>query len=83
VPRSTEGRIEELCARIRDLCGEPFSEDSEEELRRLARHLRTAIQQHVRMAKSSLGTQKSAIVDRDSNQIKADPNKPGSDGDGT
>jgi len=72
VPRSTEGRIDELCARIRELCGEPFSEEGEEELRRLARHLRTAIQQHVRMAKSSLGTKKSAIVDRDSDQIKAD-----------
>ena len=73
MPRSTEGRIEELCARIRELCSEPFSEDGEEELRRLARHLRTAIQQHVRLAKSSLGTKKSAIVSRDSSRIEADP----------
>jgi hypothetical protein len=65
VPRSTEGRIEELCARIRSLCGEKFSEDGEEELRKLARHLRVAIRQHVRMAKSSLGAKKSALVGRD------------------
>jgi hypothetical protein len=78
VPRSTEGRIDELCERIRELCGEPFSEDGEEELRRLARHLRTAIRQHVRMAKSSLGTKKSAIVDSDDDRIEhePDPDKP-------
>ena len=50
-----------------------FSEEGEEELRRLARHLRTAIQQHVRMAKSSLGTKKSAIVDRDSDRDRGGP----------
>jgi len=64
VSRSTESGIEELCARIRPLCGEKFSKDGEEEL--LARHLRVAIRQHVRMAKSSLGAKKSALVDRDS-----------------
>jgi hypothetical protein len=39
--------------------------ESEAELRTLARHLRRAIRQHVRMAKSSLGTKKLAIIDRD------------------
>jgi hypothetical protein len=39
--------------------------ESEAELRVLARQLRMAIRQHVKMAKSSLGAQKSAIVDRD------------------
>lgn len=65
MPRLTEGRIEEICARIRVLCGARFSVESEAELRVLARQLRMAIRQHVKMAKSSLGAQKSAIVDRD------------------
>lgn len=60
--------MEELCARIRNLCSEPLSDEGEEELRRLALHLRTAIQQHIRLAKSSLRIKKSAISDRDSEQ---------------
>ena len=68
--------MEELSARIRELCGPTLSADSEEELRRLARHLRTAIQQHIRMAKFSLGTKQSAILGRDSDRIKADPGPP-------
>jgi len=65
VPRSTEVRIEEICARIRVLCSERFSPESESELRTLAQQLRLAIRQHVRMAKSSLEVKKSAIEDRD------------------
>jgi hypothetical protein len=65
VPRSTEARIEEICARIRSLCGERLSEKGEAELRVLARQLRMAIRQHVRMAKSSLEVKRSALMDRD------------------
>jgi len=65
VPRSTEPQIEEICARIRALCGEHFSPEGEAELRRLARELRVAIRKHVMMARSSLQARKSAMVERD------------------
>ena len=65
VPSSTDLRIEELCARIRVLCNKPFSPEAEAELRKLARQLRVAIRQHVRMAKANLGAKKSAIIQRD------------------
>jgi hypothetical protein len=63
VPTSTDLQIEEIIAAIRDLCHGPFSPDAEAELRKLARTLRIAIRQHVRMAKSSLNAKKSAILD--------------------
>jgi hypothetical protein len=65
VPPSTENQIEELCSRIRILCGQPFTPESEAELRTLAKELRGAIRKHVRMAKSSLGVKGAAIAQRD------------------
>jgi hypothetical protein len=65
VPSSTDPKIEELCSRIRALCRGPFSEETELELRKLARELRVAVAQHLEMAKSSLSTKKSAIAERD------------------
>ena len=65
VPTSTDLQIEEIIAAIRDLCHGPFSPESEAELRKLARTLRLAIRQHVRMARSSLNAKKSAIIDCD------------------
>jgi hypothetical protein len=65
MPTSTDARIEELCARIRKLCHGPYSDEVEEKLRRLAKELRAAIEEHVRTARSSLGAKRSAIVARD------------------
>ena len=65
MPPSTEARIEELCSRIRVLCAQPFTPESEAELRKLAKELRTAIRKHVRMAKSSLSVKGAAIAKRD------------------
>ena len=65
VPTSTDNRIEGLCDEIRALCGEPFSSQTEAQLRKLARELRMAIRQHVDMAKSSLTVKKTAIAERD------------------
>jgi predicted SpoU family rRNA methylase len=65
VPSSTDARIEEIIAKIRNLWGGPFSGEAEAELRKLARELRSAIKQHVRMAKSSLGVKGAAIRDHD------------------
>ena len=65
MPVSTETRIREICAWIRALGGERFSDGTEAELRELARELRVAIEQHVKSAKSSLSTKKAAIVQRD------------------
>jgi hypothetical protein len=65
VPSSTEASIEEIIAKIRDLCGRPFSLEAEAELRKLARDLRHAIKQHVRMAKSSLSVKGAAINEHD------------------
>ena len=65
VPSSTDERIEQIIAKIRKLCGGPFSHDGEDELRKLAKELRTAIKQHVRMATSSLTTKKNAIDQHD------------------
>jgi len=65
VPSSSEKRIEELCSRIRVLCSQPFSLETEAELKALARELRFSIRQHVRLAKSSLGAKRAAIVERD------------------
>jgi hypothetical protein len=66
VPSSSEASIQELCARIRVLCVGPYSEETEEELRKLAGELRIAIKQHLDMAKSSLSIKKTAIDERDS-----------------
>ncbi len=65
VPSSTDSRIDELCEKIRRLCGKPLNPKSEVELRKLARELRAAIKEHVRMAKSSLDAKKAAIEKRD------------------
>jgi hypothetical protein len=69
VPTSTDAEIEEIVAAVRSLCDGPFSPETETELRRLARELRVAIRQHVRMAKSSLSAKKSAIIRRDPKSI--------------
>jgi len=65
VPSSTDARIEELCSRIRALCGRPFSPKAEAELRKLARELRSAVSHHVEMAKSSLTARKAALIKPD------------------
>jgi hypothetical protein len=65
MPSSTDARIEELCARIRLLCSGDLTSEVEAELRMLARHLRIAIKDHVRAARSSLGAKKSAMITGD------------------
>jgi hypothetical protein len=65
VPTSTDERIEEIIAKIRKLCGASFSDDGEAELRILAKELRSAIKQHVRLASSSLTIKKAAIDQHD------------------
>jgi len=65
VPSSTDARIEALCERIRAFCHRPITRESEEEIRSLAYELRTAIDEHVRLAKSSLNTKHAAIIARD------------------
>jgi len=69
VPSSTDARIDRLCAKIRALCSEPYTSEAETELRTLARELRIVIQQHVRMATSSLGAKKTAIIERDPDEV--------------
>ena len=64
MPSETESQIEELCARIRNLCSKPHTSEAESELRRLAKELRVVIEQHVKMAKSSLSIKKAAILKR-------------------
>jgi hypothetical protein len=66
MPSSTDARIEELRARIRQLCSGTLTPAVEAELRTLARHLRFAIKDHVRAARSSLDAKKSAMIKRDS-----------------
>jgi hypothetical protein len=63
VPSDTDEQIQEIIAKIRKLCGAAFSDDGEDELRKLAKELRAAIKQHVRMASSSLRTKKD-VIDR-------------------
>ena len=65
VPSSTDARIEVLSERIRSLCSSPLTPESEEEIRRLAQELRSAIDQHVSLARSSLRTKQAAITARD------------------
>jgi len=65
VPTATDERIEEICEKIRLLCRRPLSEETETELRRLARMLRVAISHHVTIARTNLGTKRSAIAMRD------------------
>jgi hypothetical protein len=65
MPSSTDARIEELCERIRLLCSGTLTPTVEAELRMLARHLRLAIKDHVRSARSSLVAKKSAMIKRD------------------
>ena len=65
VPSSTDARIEILCERIRSLCGSSLTPESEDEIRRLAQELRSAIDEHVRLAKSSLIAKQAAITARD------------------
>jgi hypothetical protein len=65
VPSSTDARIEALCERIRAFCRRPITRESEEEIRSLAHELRTVIDEHTRLAKSSLNTKHAAIIARD------------------
>ena len=65
--------MEEITARIRDLCAGPFSAETEVELRKRARELRDVIKQHVRMAKSSLGVKGAAINVHDPDAKKRQP----------
>lgn len=75
MPLSTEARIEELCSRIRALCREPFTPESEVQLRRLARELRSSIRKHVGMAKSSLSAKRAAIAKRDPDHTNHTPDE--------
>jgi hypothetical protein len=61
MPSSTDAGIEAIIGRIRSLCEGPFSPEAETELRKLARELRVAIEQHVKMARISLGTKAATI----------------------
>jgi hypothetical protein len=65
MPSSTDAEIRAIIAKIRRLCAGPFSQEAEAELRELALELRILISQHVKMAKSSLGTIGAAINDHD------------------
>jgi hypothetical protein len=65
VPSSTDLQIDQLCQQIRTLCRGPLRPGDEAAIRNLAMELRAAIEEHVRMARSSLGTKQSAITARD------------------
>jgi hypothetical protein len=65
MPAATEPEIEEVCARIREISRGELTPKAETELRKLALVLRLAIARHVKLAKSSLTTKKSAIEARD------------------
>ena len=65
MPSSTDARIEALCERIRAFCERPITRESEDEIRGLAHELRMVIDEHVRLAKSSLNTKHAAIIARD------------------
>jgi hypothetical protein len=66
MPLSTEGRIDQLCVQIKALCAAPLSREAEDELRKLTRELRRAINDHLKSAKSSLKVKGVAIAARDS-----------------
>jgi hypothetical protein len=68
MPVATESEIEEVCARIREISRGELTPKAETELRKLAFVLRIAITRHVKLAKSSLTTKKSAIEARDPEQ---------------
>jgi hypothetical protein len=68
MPAATENEIEEVCARIREISQGELTPKAETELRKLALVLRIAITRHVKLAKSSLTTKKSAIEARDPEQ---------------
>jgi len=68
MPAATESEIEEVCARIREISRGELTPKAETELRKLAFVLRIAITRHVKLAKSSLTTKKSAIEARDPEQ---------------
>jgi hypothetical protein len=68
MPAATESEIEEVCARIREISRGELTPKAETELRKLALVLRIAITRHVKLAKSSLTTKKSAIEARDPEQ---------------
>jgi hypothetical protein len=65
VTSSTDLKIDHLCEQIRTLCRGPLRPGDEAAIRNLAMKLRVAIDEHVRMARSSLGTKQSAITARD------------------
>jgi hypothetical protein len=68
VPAATESEIEEVCARIREISRGELTPKAESELRKLAFVLRMAITKHLKLARSSLKTKKSAIEARDPEQ---------------
>jgi len=68
MPAVTENEIEEVCARIREISRGELTTRAEMELRKLAFVLRLAIARHIKMAKSSLRTKRSAIEARDPEQ---------------
>jgi hypothetical protein len=55
MPQHTEARIQQLCA-------EAIAAKSQSDANRIVRELRAAIQEHIQLAKSSLGSQASAIA---------------------
>lgn len=65
MPASTDAKIEELCARIRNLCRGRYAPDVESQLRTLAQELRVTIEQHLQMAKRSLSTKQLVIIHRE------------------
>jgi hypothetical protein len=65
VPTSTDARIDAICSRLRELCLGSLRPEDEAEIRSLAVELRSVINEHVSLAKSSLITKQSAITARD------------------
>jgi hypothetical protein len=55
MPQYTEARIQQLCV-------EAIAAKSQSDVNRIIRELRVALQEHVRLAKDSLGLQASAIA---------------------
>jgi hypothetical protein len=55
VPRFTESRIQQLCA-------EAITVETQEDVERVMRELRLALNEHIRLAKDSLTAQASVIA---------------------
>jgi hypothetical protein len=57
-------------ARIRQLCAQALAVEDQEKSRHILRELRAAIESHQRLAKASLGCQKSALESLQPTKVK-------------